>query len=335
PTLDGSLDDPCWQDLPEATCFYDADYGVPRKAASRTALKAGYDTNGLYFGVRCEDDHPEAIKAAATRPNDEDLWKDDCLEFYFAGAPSPGVVRQFALNTLGTQGRHDRLEDGRLVSGDPSGWQVAVASDDRGWTAELFIPFAELDAAATGQRNDLCRFAVRRFVYSGRDLSAVSAYGAVSPYGAGFGRPEALGWLLFSEAGGRPDVDWMCGQVSGRVPGDWILPIGQGECAWKQGDALRKLSLDAAVEELEGGLTAEAATLRGRGSQYGPAADLAEARLAALPRLADGAPLARVLSDLSVIESTLANKYLAAEHGTICRMPGRRFGFFGWPSVAR
>jgi len=185
PALDGSLNDACWQGLPEGTCFYDADYGVPRKAASRTTLKVGYDTNGLYFGVRCEDDHPEAIRATATRPGDENLWKDDCLEFYFADAANPGSVRQFAFNTLGTlrqfafntlgtRGQHERLEGGRLVPCEPSGWQVAVANDDRGWAAELFIPFAELGAAVTGQRNDLCRFAVRRFVYSGRGLSAVT-----------------------------------------------------------------------------------------------------------------------------------------------------------------
>ena len=28
-------------------------------------------------------------------------------------------------------------------------------------------------------------------------------------------------------------------------------------------------------------------------------------------------------------------KHLEATHGVVCRLPGERFGYFGWPAVAR
>ena len=37
----------------------------------------------------------------------------------------------------------------------------------------------------------------------------------------------------------------------------------------------------------------------------------------------------------SLRESALMAKTLNAEHGVVCRLPGERFGYFGWPTVAR
>ena len=33
--------------------------------------------------------------------------------------------------------------------------------------------------------------------------------------------------------------------------------------------------------------------------------------------------------------NTTTTRKLNAEHGIVCRVPGERFGYFGWPTVAR
>ncbi len=329
PALSGGFDDASWEGAAETSHFYDPECVPPRLARSHTVLKAGYDREGVYLSVRCHDDRAGAIRASVTEQGSADLWLDDCVEVYFAGPERPAACRQFVCNALGTQARNDWCERGNLEPGDPaSGWRAVARRDDRGWTAQFFFSFDMLGVGLQDRAGACCRFAVKRHVYSGRDLSAVSAPGA------GIATPAALGWLVLLDTAETQAVDSMLERIADRLPDNSLIAFDEEQWGWKQGGQVRTLKPTAAAQQMADALTANITDSRTKGSRSAPAADLAEQRLAASTSPADG-PAARVLTDLRQVEHTLEHRYLAAQHGEVCRMPGRRFGYFAWPTVAR
>ncbi len=328
PPLNGRLDDAWWQTLPETMVCFDNDSPMPRPAALRTSVRAGYDRNGLCFGIRCDDDHAAAIRATIARDGEAFLHQDDCLEFYFAGPDVALDYRQFVVNPLGARKQHRVQANGSAAGVPPGEWRAAATRDARGWSAEVFFPFTELGAGLAGGGGELCRFAVRRYVRSAEGRSAVTAPGA------GWGHREAFGWLILTPAGGAPGFAWTQNELTTRIPGDWILPQGR-ECLWKRHGVVRQAPFTDAVTQAMTALRAEVERMRAAGPEYAAAVTRGEAELKALPPPSDPATATFVLLELQAIESILRRRYLVAEHGIVCRLPGERFGYFGWPTVAR
>ncbi len=330
PALDGRLDDACWQALPEATEFFDADSAVPRRAASRTSLRVGYDQSGLYFAARCEDENAAAIRATLTRHGEPGLYLDDCLEFYVGDARLACGYRQLVVNALGTQ--NQSYADANGCHGHntpPTTWRVATARDNRGWSAEVFFPYDALTGVGlTGAAGELCRFAVRRYVRSAAGRNAVTAPRA------GWGHPERLGCLLLAPDVGPAESAWVQTALGKRLAGDWVVPQGES-CLWKQGRTVRSARLADAARQATANLQEAMADPRAAEPRYAGALTRAAARLAALPDPDSPLAAAQVLLELGEINLSLRWKYLVAEHGVVCRLPGERFGYFGWPTVER
>jgi hypothetical protein len=76
PVLDGRLDEQAWQDAPVADRFVqrDPDEGMP--ATEKTQVRALYDAENLYFGIRCWDTRAEGILATELR-RDNNFENDD------------------------------------------------------------------------------------------------------------------------------------------------------------------------------------------------------------------------------------------------------------------
>jgi hypothetical protein len=144
PTLDGRLDEPCWQNTPVAEQFYrPPGQKLPH---SPTSVRLLWDAQHLYIGLEA---HSELLNpvlqrlddfAARVTQRDGPVFRDDCLEVFLAtGGPAEGYV-QLAVNALGTQ------YDGRMMDAKWNGeWQVACARQDGYWTAELAIPWRTLE----------------------------------------------------------------------------------------------------------------------------------------------------------------------------------------------
>lgn len=138
-TLKGDLSDPAWKDAPEITGFAPrGKYETPQ-----SFVKILYDDKNLYFGVRFEEPEPGKM-ARRFDQHDLAIFNDDCFEILFDTRNRPETFYHFAANAAGA------IYDSR--NGDKN-WSsegaVALARvDEKEWTVELAIPFADLGIPA-------------------------------------------------------------------------------------------------------------------------------------------------------------------------------------------
>ena len=152
PVLDGRLDEQIWQDTPVADQFVqrDPDEGMP--ATERTQVRALYDAENLYFGIRCFDSGAERILATELR-RDNNFDNDDSFAIILDTFHDHRNAFLFRINPEGTQ--YDALitDEGRDVNADwDEKWEVEARIDDEGWTAEIKIPLKTIRFSASSER---------------------------------------------------------------------------------------------------------------------------------------------------------------------------------------
>jgi len=140
PVMDGKLDDPCWQQASHIEGFWRTDHDAPE--FERTEAWICYTANAIYIAFRCYDSEPASIKATQ-RKRQGSFGDDDWVGFWLDVTDKGSGFYSFRVNPLGTQfdgtpgGTSEKIE----WKGD---WRAAAAVDDRGWTAEMEIPFSIL-----------------------------------------------------------------------------------------------------------------------------------------------------------------------------------------------
>jgi hypothetical protein len=140
PVIDGVLDEPLWED---AALIDDLTQVEPIEGAApsqRTEVRILYDSDFIYFGIRCFDTEPDKIIAKQLQ-RDADLDPDDrvfiVLDPYFDHRN--GYF--FVVNPLGAR-RESLIENNSSVRDDWDGiWYAKSQIDEQGWTTEIAIPF--------------------------------------------------------------------------------------------------------------------------------------------------------------------------------------------------
>ncbi|HYJ79867.1 MAG TPA: DUF5916 domain-containing protein [Longimicrobiaceae bacterium] len=159
PALDGRLDDAVWAAADSVGSFVQKEPEEGRPSNFPTIVRLAFDDQNVYVGIRAYDPDPGKIVAQLTR-RDEGSSSDWLLvgidsrhdlrtAYVFAVNPA-GVKRDFTV----TDGQDDDL-------GWDAIWEVAVARDERGWTAEYRIPLSALRFSPDG---DVWGFEVGRTV---------------------------------------------------------------------------------------------------------------------------------------------------------------------------
>ena len=149
PVLDGRLDEGVWQDVAVAGEFAqrDPDEGMP--ATEKTEVRALYDKDNLYFGVRCFDSRPGGILATELR-RDNDFGNDDSFAIILDTFHDHRNAFLFKINPKGTQ--YDALvtDEGRDLNDDwDEKWEVETQVDEEGWSAEIKIPLRTIRFASS------------------------------------------------------------------------------------------------------------------------------------------------------------------------------------------
>ncbi len=153
PTIDGKLDDTCWQNSAktgELTQF-EPQRGEP--ATQSTTIYLAYDANNLYVAFECFKTDMGNLAANQTR-RDSFFFSDDHVEILIDTFHDGRNCYAFALNPLGTQTDRRLINEGAnrrtgqsmigtAISWDCD-WQGQAAQGSDSWTAEFAIPFAEL-----------------------------------------------------------------------------------------------------------------------------------------------------------------------------------------------
>ena len=144
PILDGSLDDAAWRNSEIIGNFLQKDPEEGMDASETTEVRALYDEENLYFGVRCLDAEAEAILATELR-RDNSFANDDSFAVILDTFHDHRNAFLFRINPRGTQ--YDALvtDEGRdlNVSWDEK-WEVETRIEEDGWYAEIRIPLKSL-----------------------------------------------------------------------------------------------------------------------------------------------------------------------------------------------
>src|SRR3989442_15823707 len=151
PKMDGTLDDPLWQQATPITNFLQREPFEGQAPTEKTEVRILYSKHEVYFGIVCFDSHPRGIVATELR-RDVSQELDDYFEIIIDSAHDRRNAYVFQLNPLGTQRDALITEEQRtepsLGDGDP-GWDGVWTSEARitkqGWTATIAIPFSTLN----------------------------------------------------------------------------------------------------------------------------------------------------------------------------------------------
>jgi uncharacterized protein DUF5916 len=232
--VDGRLDEAIWQRAVPATDFnqLEPENGAP--ATERTEVRIAFDRDRLYLGVHCFDSDParvlgnQMVRDGPLAGDDRFMW---ALDPYFN--QRSGYF--FEINPSGAMG------DGLLVPAAGGGgggstglgfgvtqsrawdgiWLARVHRHERGWTAEIEIPFRTLNfnprAVAWGanfQRTVRRKNEESLWTAYGRDQGLYNLAGSgrlIGIDGASQGvgldvKPYAIGTYTDAPAAGRPSV---------------------------------------------------------------------------------------------------------------------------------
>jgi len=145
PQIDGILDDACWQQVPPVTGFYHD----LKPATEETRVRLCYGSNAIYVAFECEDRDLQNIRAQQIKRNG-DMEKDDTVSLGVSPLCDRQTYYWFTVNPRGTQA--EEIPGGAASKvGWRGDWHAAARIADKGWTAEIEIPF-ELLKYPRGQK---------------------------------------------------------------------------------------------------------------------------------------------------------------------------------------
>ncbi|RKU15804.1 hypothetical protein C6501_06485 [Candidatus Poribacteria bacterium] len=178
PTIDGILNDACWQDAPKAVGF--TDQRTEKPAKNQSVGRVVYTDEAIYVGLHLYDEIPDKIVARQTK-DQTGIGGEDWVSFTI----DPFHTHQysdrnfFIVNPLGTKFAH--LATGRAAKSEWIGlWKAAAQIVQDGWVVEMEIPWQILDypnttepirmginldrfQQRTGERSWWCNLGVQEF----------------------------------------------------------------------------------------------------------------------------------------------------------------------------
>ena len=149
PKLDGTLDDPLWQQASPISNFLQREPYEGQAPTETTEVRIVYDKHEVYLGVTCFDSDPKGIVATELR-RDVSQELDDYFEIIIDSSHDRRNAYVFQVNPLGTQRDALITEEQAAENGDGDpGWDGVWTSEARitkvGWSATVGIPFSTLN----------------------------------------------------------------------------------------------------------------------------------------------------------------------------------------------
>lgn len=142
--IDGILNEDVWSNAQIISNFTQRELNNGQPVTERTEAAIIYDENNIYIGLWCYDSEPDKITAKYFK-RDFYYWFDDNFEIVFDTYDDNSNGYIFVVNPNGA--RSDLLvsNDGTVSNRDWNGvWDAAALINDKGWFAEVVIPFSTL-----------------------------------------------------------------------------------------------------------------------------------------------------------------------------------------------
>jgi hypothetical protein len=150
--LDGVLDEPEWAKAPRISNFTQRELNENAPATERTEVAVLFTKTDLFIGVWCFDSEPDKIIAQKMKWDFEYGTEDN----FIVVLDSYGDKRNAYLLVINPNGaQYDALvvDNSRRTNVDWNGvWYVAATRTDKGWFAEIDIPFSTLKFSADDEQ---------------------------------------------------------------------------------------------------------------------------------------------------------------------------------------
>jgi len=182
--VSGGISEDVWQRATPIDAFVQrepTEGGVP---SQRTEFRVVFDATTLYVKVRAFDTEPDKIATYLTRRDGDS--PSDWVRILVDSYHDKRTAYEFAVNPSGVKQDRYWFNDNSRDDGWDAVWDVKVARDQGGWSAEFHIPFSQLRFTPNG--SNTFGFSVSRTIgrlneTSTWPLLARSAPGYVSSFG--------------------------------------------------------------------------------------------------------------------------------------------------------
>jgi hypothetical protein len=136
------LNDSCWNRVEWGGDFVQIQPAENKPPSQQTAFKILYDDNNLYVFIRAYDTEPDKISRIASR---RDNFAGDLVEINIDSYYDKQTAFSFTATASGVKGDEAVTQDGHSwdASWNPI-WYLKTSIDDKGWSAEMRIPFSQL-----------------------------------------------------------------------------------------------------------------------------------------------------------------------------------------------
>ncbi len=142
PDIDGLPDDECWNKVEWANNFTQRSPYENQPPTQQTSFKILYDNNNLYVLVRAHDNEAEKISRILSR---RDHFDGDMVEINIDSDFDKQTAFSFTAMASGAKGDEMISLNGDNWDGSWNPvWFLETTIDDKGWYAEMRIPFTQL-----------------------------------------------------------------------------------------------------------------------------------------------------------------------------------------------
>lgn len=142
PQIDGLMNDSCWSKVPWGDDFVQTQPYENKAPSQKTVFKILYDDDNLYVFIRAFDTDPDKISRRISR---RDNFDGDMVEINIDSYYDQQTAFSFTAMASGAKGDEAITQDGNDWddSWNPV-WYLKTSIDDKGWCAEMRIPFSQL-----------------------------------------------------------------------------------------------------------------------------------------------------------------------------------------------
>ena len=140
--VDGRLDDEAWRNVPALTDFVQKEPVEGAPATDRMEIRLAYDDGALYVGARMFSTEPIQAPLGRRDEGNQAEHLNISLDTYLDRRTSSS----FGVTATGVRLDFFHRSDNFWAEDETFNpvWQARTAIDAQGWTAELWIPFAQL-----------------------------------------------------------------------------------------------------------------------------------------------------------------------------------------------
>lgn len=139
--LDGRVNEPAWRRVPRLPRMMQTAPRYGAKPAHETEVRIAYGRRGLYFAFVCHE-HPDHVLGSFARK--DDLPPSDRVAIDLDPNHDHTNGFHFTINPSAAQADAQISQDDNYEFLWDGVWDARTARDERGWTAEIFIPWSTL-----------------------------------------------------------------------------------------------------------------------------------------------------------------------------------------------